>query len=170
MSEPQNDDIGRSFDRLSRPQQYLETKDGLGATRQGLYARDKYWQQLADEIRENRAISRDKALWRALKDIPIDDLAKDLVAIGQTVAASDRLGADRETGNKTYRDTAEVIGNNLVPHCRDRKLRIEVGDWAIERLRTLPIFSLQSDLTPWLRDFPVGSRQTALTPIPTPLS
>ena len=148
MSEPQNDDIGRSFDRLSRPQQYLETKDGLGATRQGLYARDKYWQQLADEIRENRAISRDKVLWRALKDIPIDDLAKDLVAIGQTVAASDRLGADRETGNKTYRDTAEVIGNNLVPHCRDRKLRIEVGDWAIERLRTLPIFSLQSDLTP----------------------
>src|SRR6516165_5299584 len=105
MSEPQNDDIGRSFDRLSRPQQYLETKDGLGATRQGLYARDNHWQQLDAEIRETRAISRDKVLWRALKDMPIDDLAKELVAIGQTGAATNRLRPDRETGNKTYRDT-----------------------------------------------------------------
>ena len=74
MSEPQNADIGRSFDRLNRPQEY-----GLGATRPGLHARDTYWPRLADEIRENRrAKSRDKALWRALKGIAVDDLAKDL--------------------------------------------------------------------------------------------
>ena len=139
MSEQQDDDVGRSFDRLNHSQEYREAKDGLGATRQGLHARRTYWPRLAKEIGDNRAGSRDKALWRALKGIGIDDLAKTLVNVGLNVCASDRLGIDRKTGNKTYIDTAETIARNLV-QCRDRKLRIKVGDWAIERLRTLPIF------------------------------
>jgi DNA-directed RNA polymerase len=148
MSNPHNDDIERSFERLNRPQEYLEATQGLGATRPGRHARDTYWPQLAEEIHDSRAKSRDKVLLRTLKGLSDNDLAKDLLAIGMNVGASDRLGADRKTGNKTYRDTAEVIGNNLVPHCRERKLRIKVGDWGIERLRKLPIFSLLSDLGP----------------------
>lgn len=146
MSEPQNDDIGRSFDRLNRSQEHREAKDGLGATPQGLHARRTYWPLLAREISDNRAKSRDKALWRALKGIAIDDLAKTLVNIGLTVCASDRLGIDRKTGNKTYIDIAETIARNLIPQCRDRKLRVKVGDWAIEMLRTLSIFDLQDDI------------------------
>src|SRR6516225_691404 len=148
MSNPHNDDIERSFERLNRPQEYLEATQGLGATRPGRHARDTYWPQLAEEIHDSRAKSRDKVLLRTLRGLSDNDLAKDLLAIGMNVGASDRLGADRKTGNKTYRDTAEVIGNNLVPHCRERKLRIKVGDWGIERLRKLPIFSLLSDLGP----------------------
>ena len=75
-------DIERSFDRLNRPQEYLEAKEGLGATRHGLYARRIYWPQLAKQIADNRAKSHDKALWRALKGFAIDDLAKSLVNIG----------------------------------------------------------------------------------------
>src|SRR5436309_3788918 len=101
MSEQQDDDIERSFDRLNRSEEYREAKDGLGATRQGLHARRTYWPQLAKEIGDNRAESHDKALWRALKGMAIDDLAKTLVNIGLTICASDRLGIDRKTGNKT---------------------------------------------------------------------
>jgi DNA-directed RNA polymerase len=144
MSE-KDDDIERSFDRLNRPQEYLEAKEGLGATRHGLHARRIYWPQLAELIANNRANSRDKALWRALRGIAIDDLAKALVNIGLTVCASDRLGIDRKTGHKTYIDIAETIARNLV-QCRDRKLRIKVGDWAIERLCELPIFKLEGDI------------------------
>jgi Autographiviridae RNA polymerase len=146
MSEQQDDDIERSFDRLNRSEEYREAKDGLGATRQGLHARRTYWPQLAKEIGDNRAESHDKALWRALKGMAIDDLAKTLVNIGLTICASDRLGIDRKTGNKTYIDIAEAIARNLIPQCRDRKLRIKIGDWAIERLRTLPIFALEGDI------------------------
>jgi hypothetical protein len=113
-----DDDIERSFDRLNRPQEYLEAKEGLGATRPGLYVRRIYWPQLAKQIANNRDKSHDKALWRALKGIAIDDLAKSLVSIGLTVCASDRLGIDRKTGHKTYIDTAETIARNLV-QCRD---------------------------------------------------
>jgi hypothetical protein len=58
-------------------------------------------------------------LWRALKGVVVDDLAKELLAIGLTVCASDRLGIDRKTGHKPYIDTAETIACNLV-QCRDR--------------------------------------------------
>src|SRR5262249_18522718 len=141
MSE-KDDDIERSFDRLNRAQEYLEAKEGLGATRPGLYVRRIYWPQLAKLIANDRAKSHDKALWRALKGIGIDDLANTLVNVGLNVCASDRLGIDRKTGNKTYIDTAETIARNLV-QCRDRKLRIKIGDWAIERLRELPLFALE---------------------------
>jgi len=77
--------------------------------------------------------------------IGIDDLAKTLVNVGLNVCASDRLGIDRKTGNKTYIDTAETIARNLV-QCRDRKLRIKIGDWAIERLRELPLFALEGGI------------------------
>ena len=140
------DDVERSFDRLNRPQEYLEATDGLGATRQGLHARRTYWPLLAKNISDNRSKSRDKTLWRALRGVAIDDLAKTLVNIGLTICASDRLGIDRKTGNKTYIDTAETIARNLIPRCRDRKLRIKFGDWAIEMLRTLPIFALEGDI------------------------
>jgi hypothetical protein len=100
MSELQNDDIERSFDRLSRPQAYLEARDGLGATRQGRHACRTYWPLLAKNISDSRAGSRDKALWRALKGHCNCDLAKFLVNIGLTVCASDRLGTGRKTGNK----------------------------------------------------------------------
>ena len=149
MNELQNDDIGRSFDRLNRPREYLEQDIGLGPTRQGLHARDTYWPQLAKAISDNRAGSRDRALWRALRggSIPLrpfsaEDLAKELLTVGLTVCASDRLGIDRKTGHKAYIDVAETIARNLVPACRDRKLRIKVGDWAIDMLKTLPIFGL----------------------------
>jgi DNA-directed RNA polymerase len=146
MSDNKDDDIERSFDRLNRSEEHRAGKHGLGATRQSLHVRRTYWPQLATTITENRTQSRDKALWRALKGMSVDDLAKDLLGIGLTVSASDRLGIDRKTGNKTYIDIAEAIAWNLIPKCRDRKLRIKVGHWAIEMLQTLPIFALEGDI------------------------
>jgi DNA-directed RNA polymerase len=146
MSEDRDDDIGRSFDRLNRSEEHRESRHGLGVNRQGLHVQRTYWPQLAKEIGDNRAESRDKSLWQALKGISVNDVAKDLLTIGLTVCASDRLGIDRKTGNKTYIDIAETIARNLVPQCRNRKLCIKAGGWAIERLRTLPIFALEGDI------------------------
>jgi DNA-directed RNA polymerase len=98
--------------------------------------------QLAVRIGADRAIARDKAVWRALKDIDDEEIALRLLVAGITVCGSDSLGTDEE-GDKNFRDIALWIGQQF--GC-GRELGLKVGAWGVNMLLVLPVFELVGDV------------------------
>jgi len=146
MSTLQDRDLDRSFERLDRSEKYRAEKIGYDATRQATALTRKCLPELIANIRNDRAASRGKALWRALKGISDDNLAVRLFMAGASVAGSDRLGCNRD-GHKSFQSTALWISRQIAPKCQDRELQAKIGVWGIEMLLDLsgPVFELRND-------------------------
>jgi hypothetical protein len=152
-----NTDLDRSIERAWKAEEFRAKSTGWGTTKQGQAVARQYQEQLADLIDAERAFGRDRAVWKALNDVPAavngrvlkafrrtdDDLARDLLAAGISVCCDQGLGADRD-GVKTYRDIALWIGRNCCSS-RDVEIRFRVGVWGIKRLIGLPVFKLDFD-------------------------
>jgi hypothetical protein len=138
----QDDDIDRSFDRLNRAEESRALITGYGTTKQGQSLARHCRPQLAVRIGADRAIARDKAVWRALKDIDDEEIALRLLVAGITVCGSDSLGTDEE-GDKNFRDIALWIGQQF--GC-GRELGLKVGAWGVNMLLVLPVFELVGDV------------------------
>jgi DNA-directed RNA polymerase len=145
MSEPQDDEIERSFDRIDGSERHRTETLGYGSGRQG-YALTRRWApQLADNIIQSRTKSHDKALWAALKGTSADDLAWRLLNAGISVAVYDKLGANKR-GKKDIYDILSFVAYQLAPKCKDRRLLPKIGSWGVEMLRTLPIFEVDGEV------------------------
>jgi len=139
-------DLDRSFERLNRHEEFRSHTTGYGTTRQSQALTRKYLGQLADRIRADRARPRNRKPWRALKDIDDETLALRLLVAGISVCGSDTLGADKDNGEKNFRDIALCIARNIgIKDDDDRELLLRVGNWSINMLLTLPIFVLGAD-------------------------
>jgi DNA-directed RNA polymerase len=145
MSTLQDQDLDRSFERLDRSEKYRAEEMGYGGTRQVAALTKKYLPELVANIKKDRATSRDKNLWRALRGLS-DALAIRLITAGASVAGSDRLGCARN-GHKSFQATALWISRQLAPKCQDQELQAKIGVWGIEMLLGLsgPAFELQHD-------------------------
>jgi hypothetical protein len=71
-------DLDRSFERLARSEETRARLTGFGTTKQGRAIERQYHEQLAEIIAANREAPdrRERPVWRAVKDIKIDDLER----------------------------------------------------------------------------------------------
>ena len=142
-----SDDFDRSLQRILDSEEARALLTGFGTTKQGQVIVREYLPSLAEIIRANRASPdiRERAVWRPLKGISIEDIAARLLIAGISACWDDTLGADDE-GHKTYLNQALWIADNLV-YIRDRELAANVGIWGINRLLGLrPLFDLAGDI------------------------
>src|SRR6516165_2999085 len=135
-------DLDRSLERLNRAEEYKRTVLGYGFTKQGQALRREYEVQLAGRISDARVTKRrDRVLWRALKGIDDETLARRLLTAGISVCGSDNLGVNKD-GEKNVRDIALWIGRNL---SHGGKIGFKSGAWGVDLLVTLPCFALDDD-------------------------
>jgi len=170
-------DIGRSFDRLNRSEEYKARTLGRGLNKQGQALTRKYLRQLSDVIAADRAASRrDRSLWLVLKDIDHEELALRLLIAG--ISATDaRVGVD-DNGDKDFLHQCLWIGCNLLDGRRHkRELQFKLGAWGAEMLLTLPAFApvgdiltLAADLNDFMDDVFVRAirNNPLLSPLTTP--
>src|SRR5215831_4303992 len=112
-------DLDRSLDRLLRGEDQRAKLGGFGITKQGRAIARKYRERLADIIEVNRAQARDKAVWKTLRGVSIDDLALRLLIAGISVCATQGLGNDSD-GHPNLLKQSLWIGRQL--GCDERKL------------------------------------------------
>jgi hypothetical protein len=98
-----SDDFDRSLQRILDSEEARALLTGFGTTKQGQVIVREYLPSLAEIIRANRASPdiRERAVWRPLKGISIEDIAARLLIAGISACWDDTLGADDE-GHKTY--------------------------------------------------------------------
>jgi hypothetical protein len=138
-------DLNRSAEHIACVEEARARSTGFGTTKQGRAIERQFHEQLAEIIAANREVPdrRERPVWRALKDIKIDDLTLRLLTAGITVCHGNDLGVD-DDDQKNFRDIALWIARNLFP-TRDRELALKVGVWGINGLCKLPIFELGDD-------------------------
>ena len=137
-------DIGRSFDRLNRSEEYKARALGRGLNKQGQALTRKYLPQLSEVIAADRAASRrDRSLWLVLKDIDHEALALRLLIAGISATG---VGVD-DNGDKDFRHQCLWIGRNLLDGRRHkRELQFKLGAWGAKMLLTLPAFAPVGDI------------------------
>ena len=146
---------------------------GYGFTRQGQALTRKYRDQLADNIRAERILARDKVLWRAIKDFDDETLAVKLLVAGISVCGGEKIGTDKD-GEKNFTKIALWIGRNLC--ITDGEITFKVGAWGVRLLLTLPVFDLVGEdilvLNGGVNDFmdEVIARAVRNHPLLSPLS
>jgi hypothetical protein len=65
-----NTDLDRSIERAWKAEEFRAKSTGWGTTKQGQAVARQYQEQLADLIDAERAFGRDRAVWKALNDVP----------------------------------------------------------------------------------------------------
>src|SRR5262249_50552550 len=85
------------------------------------------------------------AVWRALRGMD-DYLGPLLLTAGVTMCGDDKQGADRRSGLKTSRSQAWFIGSHFGDFEGDRKLRLKVGGWGLDKLSKLPLFEFDGEV------------------------
>jgi DNA-directed RNA polymerase, mitochondrial len=137
-------DLDKSVERLVDAEGRTAYSVGHSLTRQGQALTAKYLPVLIGLIEAERARRRsDWAIWPSLKPIKNEDLARRLLVAGINVAAAKDLGADRETGQKTYRDIALWMGRQFGER---GEIGFKLGAWAVDLLSLLPCFDLAGDI------------------------
>src|SRR5262249_15630231 len=81
-------------------------------------------------------------VWRALRGLDDDGLARRALVAGVSVCVSDALGAGKD-GEKNFRDIALWLGRNFGIR---GELGLRGGAWGIDRLAELPIFTFDGDV------------------------
>ena len=141
--------------RVSGSEKYRADATGFGTTRQGRAMTHRYLGTLAERIAADRARPFNRDVWRTLKDIPKDELVWRLLTAGISVTEGNKLGTNRETGEKTFLHQADFIGRNF----GQRGLAgLRIGEWAFNMLLSLPnVFALDQtdalELTADANDF-----------------
>jgi hypothetical protein len=138
-------DLDKSVERLVAAEGRTAYSVGHSLTRQGQALTAKYLPALIRLIEAEKAGRRsDWAILQSLKPIKNDDLARRLLVAGINVAAAKDLGADRETGQKTYRDIALWMGRQFGER---GEVGFKLGAWATDLLSQLEgCFSLDGDI------------------------
>jgi DNA-directed RNA polymerase len=151
------DDVDHSRERWLKQEQLRANLTGLGLNHEGHAIRRKYRGQLKRQLDADRRQRRNMEIWRALKDaglvgidIRTDQFVDRLLGMGLTAAADERVGVD-DDGIKKLRGQALWLGQHLGLSRSQRVLEFKVGAWAIDQLRTLPVFALDEDRVLTLR-------------------
>src|SRR5262249_20450456 len=119
---------------------------GFGTSKQGTALLRHYLPQLNSIIHADRTSkNRDRAVWRALRGMD-DDRGPLRLTAGVTLCGDDKQGADRRSGLKTSRSQAWFIGSHFGDFKGDRKLRLKVGGWGLDKLSKLPLFEFDGEV------------------------
>jgi len=119
---------------------------GFGTGKQGTALVRHYLPQLNSIIHaDRRAKNRDRAVWRALRGMD-DYLGPLLLTAGVTICGDDKQGADKRSGLKTFRSQAWWLGAHFGDFKDDRKLRLKVGAWGLDKLSKLPLFEFDGEV------------------------
>jgi DNA-directed RNA polymerase len=151
----------------------LTAKKNPGPNCLGQALTRKYRDQLADNIRAERILARNKVLWRAIKDFDDETLAVKLLVAGISVCGGKKIGTDKD-GEKNFTKIALWIGRNLC--ITDGEITFKVGAWGVRLLLTLPVFDLVGEdilvLNGGVNDFmdEVIARAVRNHPLLSPLS
>jgi hypothetical protein len=137
-----DDDFDYTYDRLVSGEVQIAEQAGFGATKKGQALARRYQAELEADIAQDRKHPEDRDVWRALKGLDDKTIAVRLLVLGISLADSEGLGVDRDTGEKDFRECAVWLGRSF--HCHGVEALL-VGNWATNRLLSLDAFTRDDD-------------------------